>query len=279
MREPLNEYDVHATGPASRRSPLVDVHGHFGRSAATGYTAGATELLAAMDHHGIDTTLVMPQPSADQDTTDEVHAEIGEAVARHPGRLYGIVNLDPRLPDAEYRRRAGTLLDQPGFVAVKIHTAGFGVAPDDPVCDKAFRIAADHDVPVMVHTGLGGPHTLPHRVVEPARRYAGRPVVLCHAGFGAFCAEAIEVALVLSSVHLEPSWCPAFSVRQMVRRLGAHRVMFGSDHIDNIPVELAKFDAVGLTPGERRLVYAGTAATVFALEPSAPATPRPEVSA
>ena len=279
MREPSNGYDVHIAPSARRPAPLIDVHGHFGRSAATGYSAGATELIAAMDHHGIDATLVMPQPSADRETADQVHAEIGEAFTRHPGRVYGIVNLDPRLPDAEYRRRAGRLLDRPGFVAVKIHTAGFAVAPDDPVCDKAFRIAADHDVPVMVHTGLGGPHTLPHRVVEPTRRYAGRPVVLCHAGFGAFCAEAIEVAVLLSDVHLEPSWCPAFSVRQMVRRLGAHRVMFGSDHIENIPVELAKFDAVGLTPGERRLVYAGTAARVFSLAPSAPAAPRPEVSA
>ncbi|WP_157744874.1 amidohydrolase family protein [Micromonospora coxensis] len=259
--------------------PLVDVHGHFGRSAATGYSSGAADLLQAMDRHGIATTLVMPQPTADRGTADRVHAEITEAVAGHPGRLYGIVNLDPRLPEAEYRRAADHLLARAGFVAVKIHTAGFAVAPDDPVCDKVFRAAADHDVPVMVHTGLGGPHTLPQRVVEPARRYGPRPVVLCHAGFGAFCAEAIEVAVSTANVHLEPSWCPAFSVRQMVRRLGAHRVMFGSDHIENIPVELAKLDAVGLTPAERRLVCADTATSVFGLPPSTLTTTRPEAAA
>ncbi|RKN41052.1 amidohydrolase family protein [Micromonospora endolithica] len=261
----------------SSAGALIDVHGHFGRSAATGYTADADALLAAMDRHGITTTLVMPQPATARETSEQVHAEIADAAARTPQRIAGIVNIDPRLPEADYRRAAGVLLDEAGFVAVKIHTHGFQVAPDDPVCDKVFRLAADRGVPVMIHTGLGGPHTLPHRVLAPAGRYRQVPTVLCHAGFGAFCGEAIEAAIDRPNIYLEPSWCPAFSVRQMVRRLGAHRVMFGSDHIENIPVELAKFEAVRLTPAERRQVFAATAATVFPLTPVNDA--RPEVSA
>ncbi|WBB54656.1 amidohydrolase family protein [Verrucosispora sp. WMMD573] len=266
--------DVYAGHAEFSNGGLIDVHGHFGRSAATGYRADADAMLAAMDRHGVATTLVMPQPDADRGASEQVHAEVLDAAARWPRRIEGIVNIDPRLREADYRQAAGALLADATFVAIKIHTHGFRVAPDDEVCDKVFRLAADHGVPVMIHTGLGGPHTLPHRALAPARRYPAVPTVLCHAGFGAFCGEAIEVAQDRPNVYLEPSWCPAFSVRKMVRCLGAHRVMFGSDHIENIPVELAKFDAVRLTPAERRQVFAATAAAVFRLAPKA----RPEVS-
>ncbi|MER7455942.1 amidohydrolase family protein [Micromonospora sp. NPDC126480] len=274
MGDNINVYGEHSE---SVGTSLIDVHGHFGRSAATGYTADAAALLTAMDRYDITTTLVMPQPDADRTTSEQVHAQILDAATRWPGRIAGIVNIDPRLREADYRQAAGALLAGAKFVAIKIHTHGFRVAPDEDACDKVFRLAADHGVPVMIHTGLGGPHTLPHRALAPASRYPAVPTVLCHAGFGAFCGEAIEVAHARPNVYLEPSWCPAFSVRQMVRRLGAHRVMFGSDHIENIPVELAKFDAVRLTPAERRQVFAATAAAVFPLTPVTEA--RPEVPA
>jgi predicted TIM-barrel fold metal-dependent hydrolase len=90
-------------------------------------------------------------------------------------------------------------------------------------------------------------------------------VVLAHAGFAIFAAEAIVAAQVCPNIVLEPSWCASYQVAEMVRAIGAERVMYGSDHPSNVASELAKLRAIGLAAEQLGLVLGGTAGRVFAL--------------
>ena len=91
------------------------------------------------------------------------------------------------------------------------------------------------------------------------------PVVLAHAGWGIYSAEALVAAEVCPNIYLEPSWCPTYMARQMIDRLGADRVLFGSDHLSNLPVELVKYRSIGLDGEALARVLGGTARTVFRL--------------
>lgn len=248
---------------AAAHGPVVDIHAHLGRSHSTGVVTTARDLLAVIDAYELNAAMVMPQPT--DPAAFALHADIAALGKQYPGTVFGIVLLDPRQPEATYQATAERLVVGEGFVALKLHTFGHDIAPDDEVSEKVFRVARRLGRPVMVHTGLGGPHTLPDRVRPVARAFSDVPIVLCHAGFAAFWNEAIKVAEDFENVYLEPSWCPGFSVACMVERIGAHRIVFGSDHLANLPIELMKIAALGLSPAERTAVLFDNAVQLFAL--------------
>ena len=66
-------------------------------------------------------------------------------------------------------------------------------------------------------------------------------------------------AEVCDNIILEPSWCPSYMARQMIDRFGADRVIFGSDHLSNLPVELVKYRSIGLSDEELAKVLGQTA--------------------
>ena len=130
-------------------------------------------------------------------------------------------------------------------------------------CEIVFASAREFGVPVIIHTGMGVPNALPALAIPPALRYPDVTVVLAHAGFAIFAAEAIVAAQVCPNIVLEPSWFASYQVAEMVRAVGAERVMFGSDHPSNVASELAKLRSIGLSDGQLGLVLGGTAKRVF----------------
>jgi uncharacterized protein len=251
------------TEAALRDAVIVDTHVHLGVSHSTGVRITSADLVSAMREYRLSACLVMPQPTDPQAL--QTHTEIAKLARSAPGRVFGIALLDPRLSRAQFEMHAERLLDRDGFVALKLHTFGHRIAPDDDACHKVFLAARRYQRPVMIHTGLGGPHTLPQRAESMAQRYSDLPIVLCHAGFGAFWREAIEVAEKCDNVLLEPSWSPGFAIGLMVERLGANRIMFGSDHPSNIATELVKLAGLGLSPRDLTAVLGGNAINVFNL--------------
>jgi predicted TIM-barrel fold metal-dependent hydrolase len=242
---------------------IVDTHQHLGRSMFSGVASTEEELLRALDENGVDVALVMPQPTLED--IRQVHDRIAAAVARHRGRLRGMASINPWSPEAEYAAEARRCVRELGFVALKLHPLGHNLPPTHAEADKVFRLAAELGVPVIIHTGLGSPWALPSLAIPPARRYPGVSVILAHAGWGVYSAEAIVAAEVCANVYLEPSWCPTYVVRQMIDRFGAERVLFGSDHLTNLPVELVKVRSIGLSEEQVAQVLGGTARTLFRL--------------
>jgi hypothetical protein len=244
--------------------PVIDTHQHLGRSRFSGVTTTEDDLVAAMDRHHVATALVMPQPTLED--VRAVHDRIAEAAARHPGRIAGIASVDPWGTDEEYAAEVTRCVRDLGFVAIKLHPLGHGIAPNHPAADKVFAAATRLEVPVIVHTGLGAPFALPALCIPPARAYPDVPVVLAHAGWGLYSQEAVVAAEVCANIYLEPSWCPSFSLEHMVRAIGVERLLFGSDHLSNLSVELAKFHAIQLSDDELRTIFQTTPTRLFKLE-------------
>jgi predicted TIM-barrel fold metal-dependent hydrolase len=244
--------------------PVIDAHAHLGTSLQSGVTISEDALLGAMDRHGIDAALVMPQPQPGLEVAAE-HDRIARAAETHPGRIFGMVNLSPLVGEAAYRRETVRCIAGLGFKAIKIHPLGHAVAPNSRHAEIAFALGRELAVPVIIHTGTGVPLALPALAIEPALAYPDVTVSLAHAGFSIYAAEALVAAKVCANIVLEPSWCTAGQIAGMIGALGSGRVMFGSDHLTNIPVELAKVEAIGLAGADRDAYLGGTARRVFAL--------------
>jgi predicted TIM-barrel fold metal-dependent hydrolase len=242
---------------------IIDTHQHLGRSMFSGVATTEQELREAMTEHGVDVALVMPQPT--RENIQGVHDHIAGAVSRSGSKLFGMASVDPWWAEGDYVAEVRRCVRELQFVAIKLHPLGHNLPPTHAEADKVFRAAADLGVPVIVHTGLGSPWALPSLCIPSARRYPTLPIILAHAGWGLYSAEAMVAAEVCDNIYLEPSWCPSYVVRQMIDKFGPGRVLFGSDHLSNLPVELAKYRSIEGNADALAQVLGGTAGGVFPL--------------
>jgi predicted TIM-barrel fold metal-dependent hydrolase len=242
---------------------IIDAHAHLGECCVFGLNNKESDLIRTMDENKIDAAIVQPYPGARNAV--KAHDEIAELCHKYPGRYFGLASLTPHQDHDAYRREVERCVKQLKFVGVKIHTIGHSVNPLSEDADLVFRTANELGIPVMVHTGPGVPFALPALCIPPARKYPSLKIVLAHAGFAVFTAEAQVAASECSNLYLETSWCIADDIGWIISTIGSERVMMGSDLIKNIPVEMAKFKALDLEPNVWAQVMGQTAIDVFQL--------------
>ncbi|WP_240419219.1 amidohydrolase family protein [Paenibacillus periandrae] len=243
--------------------PIIDTHVHLGTSKFSGVTTTETELLESMESNGVATSLVMPQPTLEN--IDDVHENIGRLAIEHPGKFYGIASLDPWMKEEPYVLRLEKCVKELGFIAVKLHPYGHNISPLSDRCNKIYESARRLNIPVIVHTGLGTPSSLPSLLIEPARNFPDVTFVLAHAGFAIYTDEAIVAAKTCDNIILEPSWCPTYTVVKMIKAIGDHRMIMGSDHVTNLPVEIMKYRSIGISDVQLDDIFHNNAKRIFKL--------------
>jgi predicted TIM-barrel fold metal-dependent hydrolase len=162
-----------------------------------------------------------------------------------PGKFYAVGGVDPRRPDAaDIARRA---LEDDGLRGIKLYPPS-GFFPSDPKCYPIYDLCAEMGRPVVFHTALiGYPHDAsyanPLGVMGVQKDFPHLTIVLAHSGHPSWGAEAIEVAAAHPNTYQELSnWNHELhsetaregvlqTLAQMRNHVGAHRMMFGSDHL------------------------------------------------
>ena len=243
---------------------LIDAHQPVGDCRIFDLDVAEDVLIAAIADHGLDHVLVMPFPGARDAAV--VHDRIAALAKATGGQVRGIVNLNPHQDRAAYAAEAERCVSELGFVALKLHTLGHAVEPSSVDGRMVSAEAARLGVPVMVHTGgAGEPFARPSHVLPLARQWPDLPIVLAHAGMGVATREAGLVAQLCPNVYLETSWCGTLDTALLAEMAGADRLMLGSDSAQNLGVELAKHDALGMSPQELACCLGATAVKVFRL--------------
>ena len=245
--------------------PIIDVHSHLGYDQVFDHDFRAEELLAAQERNGVEITIVQPASCVALDSVRAQHNAIAAFVRRYPGRFYGMANPNPHLPDDEYRREVRRCMTDLGFVGLKMHPLAHAVNPTGKAARKVFEMAAELDVPLMIHTGMGVPFALPSQIIEPAQAFPDVRIVMAHGGMSMFSAEALIVAKQCPNVTLETTWIGPHIVRNFCTQIGADRVLFGSDHADNQSTEMEKIRSCGISSEEIDWVLGGTAARIYRL--------------
>ena len=242
---------------------IVDVHTHLGYDYVFEEDFSSKQLLANMEKNEVDVSIVQPGTVLDLETVIKQHNVIADFSKEMPGRIFGMANPNPHLPRDDYCRELERCIKDLGFVGVKLQTLGHGVDPNKSAGRNVFEAASDLSVPVMVHTGTGIPRSLPSALIPTAKDFPDLKIVLAHCGGSMFAGEAALAARLCPNMYLETSWLPGFVTRRFCRALGADRIMFGSDHGDNVATELTKFRTMGLTDEELEWCLGKTAVKVF----------------
>jgi len=166
-------------------------------------------------------------------------------------------------------------LQDNGIMGVKFHPNFQGISLADPALLDIFRGLAEAGIPVLAHVGVGADAAATERgasrhVATVLDQVPDLRFVAFHFG-GYHALDQAEESLVGDRrVHLETSWPPALAdlgadtVRLLVEKHGADRVVFGSDWPMADPAaEIATIRSLGLAREDEAAVLGGNLAALF----------------
>ena len=243
---------------------IIDFHTHVDEAEAFGWIDPPEKLVPLLDEAGIDKAACMTYVDLPGSNPDALEYLAG-AVDRFPERLIGFVRLNP-----SYRRDASVALDRAvselGFRGVKLHPTTTLAHPAAEPTVALLRQAAGLEVPVLFHCG-DDPYTTPQAIAAGASQTPDTAVVLGHMGGYFHVDDAIAMAERHPNLYLETSAMPyPGKIAEAVERVGAERVVFGSDGPGcNPALEVEKVRMLGLDPDAERLILGGNAARLLRL--------------
>jgi predicted TIM-barrel fold metal-dependent hydrolase len=240
---------------------IIDAHTHVDEVPALGWMDPPEKLVALLDEAGIGKAVVMTYtelPGYNPHALDY----LAEVVNRFPDRLVGFVRLHP------WYDEAATLLEEAigthRMKGIKLHPVGTLDHPGSDATVRLLRLAGEHNAPALFHCG-DEPMTTPLAVAQAARRAPETTIILGHMGGYFHVDEAVRVAERHPNVVLETSAMPyPAKIREAVSRIGAERVIYGSDGPGCPPrLELRKVLAAELAPAELAAVLHGNIARIL----------------
>jgi predicted TIM-barrel fold metal-dependent hydrolase len=241
---------------------IIDMHMHIDDIPSLGSLVSPAACIERMDEAGVEVAAVMTLrdlPGVNPQALDL----IGEACAEYSGRLFGFIRLNPW-----YGKQALELLDYAinngAFRGLKLHPVSTCAHPAGEETLGLIRKAGELGVPTLFHCG-DEPMTTPLSVAPAALQCPDSTIILGHMGGYFHVDEAIDVAENAPNIILETSAMPyPAKIKEAVDRIGAHRVIFGSDGPVSSPVlERHKVILAGLMPEEEKLVLGENAARLL----------------
>lgn len=239
---------------------VVDTHTHLPtRGWEDTVGTGPDRFLEVLDSNSIDEAWVFP--SAGLSDPDPVHNDaVSRFCAHDPARLRPFCTVHPHLPGAiaELRR----CVEELGACGLKLHPWLQGFSATDSCLDELGAVASELDIPLVFHDGTP-PGSSPLQVAYFAERFLQVQVILGHGGLHDLWEEAVIAAERVPNLRLTPSGTPPGRLHQVIDRVGADRVLFGSDAGYSEPrwqrFQLDKIAHAGLDDASRDLVMGANA--------------------
>ena len=211
--------------------PVMDCHGHIGvHPDFPAYQADADAMVAVMDQLNIE-RLAVTSTLACYNDCPRGNAEIEAVLRRHPERFFGYVTVNPNPPGqavAELERwaafhRPPLIKLHPGLHKYPVHGEHY-----KPIWDYANQ----HEAVVLVHTWDSDPNCGPLLFPPIARAHPKARILLGHSGVTwRGIMQAMEAAEAAPNLFLDlaSSQHHRLILEKCARRVGAERILFGSD--------------------------------------------------
>ena len=245
----------------------IDVHMHFGDCGVFDLYNTEEQVLEAMNQNGLDAAFWQPCPGA-RDYKD-VHDRVYAMSQKYPGRVYGLASLNPHMPKEQYKKELRHYVKDCGYVGVKIHTLGHAINPLSKDAETVYEAAAELDIPIMIHTGIGVPFASPTFCLPVAKRHPGIKFVLAHAGGQMFAGDALIVAQECENIYLDTTWVGVCDMPGFINGLGSKRLLYASDastSFENISIEIKKYESLNLSENEYEDIFYKNAISLFKLK-------------
>ncbi len=249
---------------------VIDGHTHFAGPGKGFPPNTVEELLAIMDGNGIDSIVTCaPYSSIGKDRTyDDANRFLVESMSKAPERIIGFLRVNPHLQEHALRSIEEGVKNQ-GFKGVKVHprNEAFAINSEElafPIAELASKLK----VPILIHTGEPDTYGFaqPTLVGDLADSFPDLTLIIGHMGKRLY-EDAICVARWFENIILETSFRSHRDIARAVKRVGADRVVYGSDMPFGVPeIEMMKVRLADITAEEKDLVLGDSMARMLSLE-------------
>jgi predicted TIM-barrel fold metal-dependent hydrolase len=170
-----------------------------------------------------------------------------------------------------------------GMKGLKIHPIGQGFAPDDRRMWPVYEWMVQRNLPIIAHSGINVRPDAQTDLARPRRwllvlaEFPTLRLILAHMG-GGFWDEAVQIArqhpqvlfdtaIAVSHINTGPqTWLDDARAVELIRTIGADRVLFGSDYPWIDPKgDIERIRRLALTAEEKRKVLGENAARMLGL--------------
>lgn len=204
----------------------IDVHSHYGRN----YLLGGKEvtvdfLLKQMNEHNIEKTLLSSFLAIHYDLV-EGNKELKEIIDKHDN-LLGMVVVNSNYVKISLKELE-TYLKHENFVGVKMHPNLTGHPINSAQSKEILKAVERYNVPILIHT-WGEAHL--NQILDVANDSPNLKILIGHMGGIKDWRKGIEVAGKTKNTYLDitRSSAPQGEIEEAVMRVGAERVLFGTD--------------------------------------------------
>ena len=203
---------------------MIDMHGHFGRIGHAVPDLSPAGIVDVLDRLGV-RSIICSHMCCMSHEARHGNRELLSAMQAYPGRILGYISLWPW--SAEEVRAEVEWGLQAGFSGIKMHNVN-GFPYTDDALVPAYQLAEEHRLPILFHTWGAAAEFAEMR--ELARQYPNTPLLLAHAGTGDLSLY-LNLARDHANIYLELAFSlsPRGLVEQLVREVGAEKIVWGSD--------------------------------------------------
>ena len=217
------------------------------------------ELMEKGSAVGVDRFVVQSVATAPKQVAS-INSFIAGEGEKHGGRIIGFGTLHPESEDIK-----GDLehLRGLGLRGVKLHPDIQGFKIDDYRCLKIYELCEEAGLPILMHTGdYRYDMSNTNRLIPVLKIYTGLTVIGAHFGGWSMWEKASEELTELPNILVDCSsslsYIPIETSREIIRRYGAHRVLFGTDFPLHSPIdEMRLFEALELEEWEKEAILGG----------------------
>ncbi len=260
----------------TRGIEVIDAHLHYGTDPVIADSLMVPGLryddpesvISTLDRYGVSKVVLLPpdrvlNPPSDF-TYDEANEAVARAVAQYPGRVKGLMRLNPLFGAEFLHERISHFVKERKLSGVKLVARADFYRPNDTRVMAPLMEAAEYfDIPLLFHSGHP-PRDLPSLQADLARRYPRVRVVIAHIGLHDYVSDAIIAAGKLDNVYCDMSQAWPYDIKAFVKKVGPHKLLFGTDGPFQSPaVELMKILDGGYSEDALRAIFNENAKAVW----------------
>ena len=245
---------------------IIDAHVHIG-SDVDGASQSMQKLKRNMRAYGIDKAVVFPF----NEKGDLVKASM-KLLGQKSTSIIPFLRFDPKRMAPE---RLEELLSY-HFYGVKLHPRAQAFDPVDKKYYRLYKKMEDSGKPLLIHSRkllpfspkqlkVNGKYSDPDRIVGLARQFPSLNIIIAH--FANLSAKALDSIEKEDNLYIETSiFGTTFIVRMLCRRLGADKIIMGSDApYSDQEIEMLKVMKADISKSEREKILSGNIRKLLSL--------------
>lgn len=239
---------------------IIDCHMHIKNGDVYKQESSAEEIVAVMDKCGINKAVVFAMCVSTKDATEMAHREVG----KFPDRLIGFTYARPCY-DRKITDDLRFAIENRGMKGIKIHRGETLLSAE--VIGPVIEVAMEYGIPCLIDSGND------YGAIESiVKDYPDLLLILAHLGSPGgnvlLIDQFIELAKGNRNIYLDTAYVPTYwKIKDAVERLGADRILYGSDGILLDPrTEMKKIEVLELAREDMEKIMGGNIARILKME-------------